>query len=52
MVEVINTIAKTDMRGMLKEHIITVSLTNEIVQCVACVDNKGLPTNFVLGHAI
>jgi hypothetical protein len=50
VVGVINTITKIDGRGMFEEHIITVNLVDEIVECAAYVNNKELPTNFVLGH--
>jgi hypothetical protein len=37
---------------MFKKHVTTVSLTNEVVQCAACINYEGLVTNFVLRHAV
>jgi hypothetical protein len=52
VVEVISIISNIYMRGMFKEHIITASLADKVVQCATCIDYKELVTHFVLWHAI
>jgi hypothetical protein len=38
------------MRGIFKEHIVTISQSDEVVQGATSANYKGLATNFVLGN--